>query len=333
MLGAWKASLSIVQLLALACGKRGSSDDSTPYTLLSSPLASYLCLVFLRRHFSPPSPLWHSLGHLLAVSNRPHLWMAPQFLHSNFQPLCLLGDPHTFTGYVWLWQGLSVILTPFRLPQINCFTFSLKCFSSEQNSCLDIGNGPLLQLPHLLRADPVTLALLFSPLPPLSYRVLCGSIYSFPLARDSCPFSAGVLQALLCLKVYSWCIYGETCTPQPSCSSSRRLSYLSFLFSGTLHSVGFIFFFLPCLLHLFLSQLFVMPLQTTTLPSCISFSLGWFCSPPPIQCYELVSIVLQAQCLPELIPWIYSSPPLYNLKEFDFSHIWMAKLFSLLSSI
>ena len=215
MLGAWKASLSIVQLLALACGKRGSSDDSTPYTLLSSPLASYLCLVFLRRHFSPPSPLWHSLGHLLAVSNRPHLWMAPQFLQSNFQPLCLLGDPHTFTGYVWLWQGLSVILTPFRLPQINCFTFSLKCFSSEQNSCLDIGIGPLLQLPHLLRADPVTLALLFSPLPPLSYRVLCGSIYSFPLARDSCPFSAGVLQALLCLKVYSWCIHGERCTPCP----------------------------------------------------------------------------------------------------------------------
>ena len=25
------------------------------------------------------------------------------------------------------------------------------------------------------------------------------------------------------------------------------------------------------------SQLFIKPLQTTTLPSCISFSLGWFC--------------------------------------------------------
>ena len=46
------------------------------------------------------------------------------------------------------------------------------------------------------------------------------------------------------------------------------------------------------LLFLFFSQLFVRPPQTTTLPSCISFSLGWFSSPPPIQCYESPSIDL-----------------------------------------
>ena len=60
--------------------------------------------------------------------------------------------------------------------------------------------------------------------PPSSYRVLHGSIYSFPLVRYSCLLSAGVLHALLCLKVYSWCIHGERCTPcpptpLPSCSS------------------------------------------------------------------------------------------------------------------
>ena len=54
-----------------------------------------------------------------------------------------------------------------------------------------------------------------------------------------------------------------------------RLSYLSLLFFGTLHSVRYIFPFLPCLLLLFFPQLFVKPSQTTTLPSCISFSLGW----------------------------------------------------------
>ena len=42
---------------------------------------------------------------------------------------------------------------------------------------------------------------------------------------------------------------------------------------GTLHSVGYILPFLPCLLLLFFSQLFVKPPQTTTLPSYISFSL------------------------------------------------------------
>ena len=54
----------------------------------------------------------------------------------------------------------------------------------------------------------------------------------------------------------------------------KRLSYLSLLFSGTLHSVKYIFPFLLFLSHLFFSQLFVRPPQTNTLPSCISFSLG-----------------------------------------------------------
>ena len=63
------------------------------------------------------------------------------------------------------------------------------------------------------------------PLVPLSYRVSGGSIYSFLLIRYSCPLSAGVLHAVLCLKVYSWHIRGERCTPcpptpPPSCSSS-----------------------------------------------------------------------------------------------------------------
>ena len=62
----------------------------------------------------------------------------------------------------------------------------------------------------------------------------------------------------------------------------RRLSYLSLLFCGTLHSVGYIFPFLLCLLLLFFSQLFVSPLWTTSLPSCISFSLEWFWSLPSI---------------------------------------------------
>ena len=48
-------------------------------------------------------------------------------------------------------------------------------------------------------------SVLFFPLVPSSYRALCGSVYSFPLVRYSCPLSAGILYALLCLKVYFWC--------------------------------------------------------------------------------------------------------------------------------
>ena len=64
--------------------------------------------------------------------------------------------------------------------------------------------------------------------------------------------------------------------------------------------------------------------QTTILPSYISFSWGWIWSLPPVECYKPLSIVLQAFCLPALIPWIDLSPPLYNYKGFDLGHIWMA---------
>ena len=118
-----------------------------------------------------------------------------------------------------------LILILFRLPQISCLTPSLKCLFSDSDNCPDVGIELLLQFPHPPRAGPVLLTLLFSALVPSSYRVLHGSIYSFPLVRYSCPLSAGVLYALLCLKVYSWCIRGERCTPRPatplpSCSLS-----------------------------------------------------------------------------------------------------------------
>ena len=50
------------------------------------------------------------------------------------------------------------------------------------------------------------------------------------------------------------------------------------------------------------------------IPPCVSFSWGWFWPLPPVQCYKLPSRVLQVLCLPDLIPWIYLSPPLYNHK-------------------
>ena len=72
----------------------------------------------------------------------------------------------------------------------------------------------------------------------------------------------------------------------------RRPSFLSLLFSGTMHSVGYILTFILCLLLLFLPQLFLKPTRTTTLPSSFFFPLGWFWSLPPIRCYEPPSIVL-----------------------------------------
>ena len=74
--------------------------------------------------------------------------------------------------------------------------------------------------------------LFFSPR--LSYQVLRGSMYSFLVIRVSCLLSAGVLQDLLHLKMYSWCIHGERCAPRPPTPAPSWLlsaKYFKILFS------------------------------------------------------------------------------------------------------
>ena len=134
---------------------------------------------------------------LSTVNNSPHHGIAPQSLNSGFQLLNLPWNLRSCRGYVWLRQGL------LGCHRLAVFTLSLKCLSSDSDNCPDVGIGPLLQFPYLPRAGPALLTLLFFPLVPSSYRVLHDSVYSFPLVRYSCPLSAGVLRALLCLKVYS----------------------------------------------------------------------------------------------------------------------------------
>ena len=102
---------------------------------------------------------------------------------------------------------------------------------------------------------------------------------------------------------------------------SLRKAFLSPLaIFWTLHSDAYIFPFLLCLSLLYFSQLFVRPPQTTIFTFCIYFSWGWSWSLPPIQCHKPLSIVLQALCLTDLIPWICLSFPLYNCKGFDLGH-------------
>ena len=53
---------------------------------------------------------------------------------------------------------------------------------------------------------------------------------------------------------------------------------------------------------------------------CMSFYWGWSWTLLPVQCHKPPSIVLQALCLSDLIPWIYLSLPLYKCKGFDLGH-------------
>ena len=82
-------------------------------------------------------------------------------------------------------------LIPFRLRQMSCFTLSLKCFSSDSDSCPSVGIRPLLQfLPAEGRSSPTNTPV-FSP----SSFVLLSFAWFYMF------FSTG--QVLL--SAFSWC--------------------------------------------------------------------------------------------------------------------------------
>ena len=114
-----------------------------------------------------------------------------------------------------------------------------------------------------------------------------------------------------------------------------RLSYLSLLFFGTLHSDAYIFPFHLCFSLLFFSQLFVRPPQTVILlfwisfpwamlsKSLIQFSVdGWSCA-PSLLWTSLVALAVK--CLSTMREtWVWSlgqedSPGEGNGKPFQFS--------------
>ena len=81
---------------------------------------------------------------------------------------CAFQETHVAVQGMYGCSKDCLILTPFRLSQISCFSLSLKCFSSDSDNCPDVGIRPLLQFPHPPMAGPVLLTLPFSPLVPSS---------------------------------------------------------------------------------------------------------------------------------------------------------------------
>ena len=106
--------------------------------------------------------------------------LTPQSLYSSFPPLCLLGDPHSCLGYIWLWQGLSVWFSfhsDCHRSAASLFN-SLKCSPLSQTVAPMWGSDPCFSFLTHPGPNPVLLTMLFFVLLPLSYRVLHGSIHS-----------------------------------------------------------------------------------------------------------------------------------------------------------
>ena len=171
--GAWRASLCCSAVDADVWGEGGYGGNSTPYTWLSSitflpwlpgfPLQAFpTTITFL---MSPRAVFLQSTADL-----------GLGFLYSLYAPApnwcALYGTCSLSRVCITVARIVCVILIPFRLPQISCFILSLKCFCSDQNSCPDVGIGPLLQFPNPPRAGLVLLTILFFLLIPSSYPVL-----------------------------------------------------------------------------------------------------------------------------------------------------------------
>ena len=152
-------------------------------------------------------------GHLPAVNSSSCPGTAPKSPCYSSQLSVPSRGPTSLSGVCMAAARIvCVIFIPFRLSQISCLTFSLNCFFSDPDNSPNVVIGPLLQFPHRPRADPVLLTLLFFP---PSFFGLLSFVWFYIFFWYTCLLSAGVLQALLCLKVYSWCIHGEICIPCP----------------------------------------------------------------------------------------------------------------------
>ena len=95
-----------------------------------------------------------------------------------------------------------------------------------------------------------------------------------------------------------------------------RTSYLSLLFSGTLHSLGYIFSFFLCLSLLFFLSYLLRPSQTTTLSSCISFGGGMVLVITSCTMLQ-TSVHSSSATLSTRSSPLNLSPPLYNHKQFE----------------
>ena len=172
------------------------------------------CLAFLHRHFPPQSPPSLPLDLSLYSQQQPLSWDCSTI------PKLQLPAAVTSRGPV------SLSRVCMAVERTVWFSFHLGCHRSAV-SLSDLNVSPLTQIIAAIwgltpasvppaakcRSSPTNTRVL--PLVPSSYWIFHGSVYSFPLVRYSCLPSAGALCALLCLKVYSWCICGETCTPHP----------------------------------------------------------------------------------------------------------------------
>ena len=126
---------------------------------------------------------------------------------------------------------------------------------------------------------------IYSMHPCLLFLTYSASVRSLPFLSCIVPILAWNFPLISLIFLKRSLVFPIVLFTSISLHCSFKKTFLSILlFSGTLHAVRCIFPFLSCFLLVFFPQLFVKtPPETTTLPSCIYCSWGWFWSLPPLQ--------------------------------------------------
>ena len=159
--------------------------------------------------------------------------LTPQSLYSSFPPLCLLGDPHSCLGYIWLWQGLSVLFSFHLDCQRSAASLSDSNVSSlTQTIALIWGLDPasVPPAPAKVRSSPTN-----SPLfPPTSFVLMCFAwLYTF--------FSGGHVL----LSTLGWCSANSSVSEVVSLMYQWRDMYSTSFYSSTILfsplNTGFLF--------------------------------------------------------------------------------------------
>ena len=119
-----------------------------PLTLDSAVLPCFHdCPASLHRHFPPVS----SLTSPPSVSPQSTAALTLGSLHNPQTPAsshCAFLGTHVPVWGIYGCGKDCLILIPFGLPQVSCFTLSLKYFSSGSDNCPVVGIRPLLQFPQ-----------------------------------------------------------------------------------------------------------------------------------------------------------------------------------------
>ena len=143
-------------------------------------------------------------------------------------------------GPVWGMYGCSkgcLSLIPFRLPQISCFTLSLKCFSSDSDNCPDVGIRPPASVPppaegrSIPTNAPVFRPLSFYILPSFAWFYIfffTGQVLLSALSWCSActSVSEGVFLMYPWREMYSMSIYSSAILFSPHLSSIKSKPFL-----------------------------------------------------------------------------------------------------------